>query len=206
MSRRKGSKGFSLVELVITVTVLSIVMSMVIGIMNHMSSAASSQRRVQAQQINEEQARLALLSIVRDARLSDSVVAIPGGIEFTAQRAGTGVVTITYTWNTAVVKEATDIYTGTFLLQRDISPATIVVGDGPGQWPNSFSTVPIDDVEIEFFPIPEPPEGYVGFDITIWLNVPDEYGELSPSPTPDDTCSHWWQINSSIAVKRVPTT
>ncbi|MCL2224043.1 MAG: prepilin-type N-terminal cleavage/methylation domain-containing protein [Defluviitaleaceae bacterium] len=69
---RKSMKGFSLVELIITITVLMVIMGGVMGLMMRMSAASADQRRLQAQHSAEQQARMALLNIVRDVRMSDT--------------------------------------------------------------------------------------------------------------------------------------
>jgi len=186
MSGSKGSKGFSLIELIVTVTVLAVISSMVIGLMHQMSNTSAQQRRSQAERINEEQARMALLNIVRDARLSHSATVSGNQLVLTSFHVRRGQnVTITYTWDN---NPASDVYTGNLLLQRTSvsAPGGIQIGDGPEDWPNTFSPIALDGVTATI-------DSLNRLNIELVMNVPDGMGG-------EDI----WNINSAVSMQRMP--
>jgi prepilin-type N-terminal cleavage/methylation domain-containing protein len=196
MFRLKRNKGFSLLELIITITVLTVVMAAMTVLMVRMTGAATDQRRNQAQNIAQEQARMALLSMVRDARLSHTIVTSgTNTLTLHATTRGGQPVVITYS---ATTNATADIYTGNNVLHREMTingVATTVVGDGENQWPNSFSAAPLEQ-----FITSSTPSGHLNIDLTLWLPV--YAGDVVDPADPADDGFRTWEIGTTVATNR----
>jgi len=208
MNVAKRRKGFSIVELIITVALLMIIMVAVSTVSVRVSNASTDQQRRQAFHANEEQVRLALLNFVRDVRTSSGV--LPGSnnlsgtntandsIVFIATRgASTGTVTYTLRQN-----NSTDYFVGgRYLLERTLG-AGIVLGPGPDDWPNPSSVVAIHDMIVT--------EVGNRLNIEIVVTMPVTGNE----PPPVEVCTlalccnqqcRVWRIRSSVATQRRPS-
>lgn len=162
----KNKKGFTLVELIIVITVLVVVMGGVSLLMRQMAVAAENQRQDRVLRAVEEQARMAMLTIVRDARLSHNAVYVPDtSLTLTARHpflpAGANEVIITYTWDLiSAIGVDEDFYdAGDRLLQRTVRVGGVDLGIGElsaNLWPNSFASVTIQDLEVATVVDPPP--------------------------------------------------
>jgi type II secretory pathway pseudopilin PulG len=150
--RRKLKKGFTLVELIITMLVLMIVMAAVGSAFMSYSSQNSIFRQRDMIGRYEQQARLAMLGMVRDARRSDTVLLTSVNTPATHNLGGNFVdivlrleakipetnsnITITY-----VLVDENDPG-GKFTLHRILDPPTTL-------WPVAFVPALVDDVMVE---------------------------------------------------------
>jgi type II secretory pathway pseudopilin PulG len=164
MCRAKNNKGFTMVELIIAITVLMVIMGTVMGLVHRMSAAAAEQRRRQAQHTVEEQARMALLSIVRDIRLSSTVDTSPptGILQLNSQlRVQTGnplpgdfesvAFTIIYElnvheWVTGFIGDGADAYIETGILNRTVTAVGFTNDQAEDFWPNRFIAAVAEDI------------------------------------------------------------
>jgi len=212
---RKCQKGFSLVELIIVVTVLMIVMSAVSILAFQMSTAAANQRRRQAQHAAEGQIRMALLNIVRDVRMSSErdIAAedpIPAPLEtyiplvlnaYTRDRTP---VIITYTLNLIPDPGSVDAYDASqFLITRNVSYVAggdVPIGDGADEWPNPFVPITVRNFTvIEYEPeidgVTITDLGRFNLEIEIW--IPLMPGDTIPicecDPAPPNPCNNLWE-------------
>lgn len=205
MFREKNRKGFTLVELIITITVLMLIMGVMVGLAVQMANAATDQQRAQAQHVQQTQARMALLNVVRDARMSfhePPPTITANGFVFTSETRSGISVTITYTVEPHVAA-AGDIYTGNFLLTRNVTggPGFADIGEGEDQWPNPFAAVALQDINIDMTDFAD--NGRLGIDITLWVPLfsNDVVDPLDTAPDGFRT----WELESRVAVRRRPT-
>jgi len=184
----KKRKGFSLVELLVTITVLLVIGGMVAGLMFRMSSASSDQRRRQALHSNEEQTRRALLNIVRDVRMSYDAEVSGTTLTLYARHNGEEF-TITYTLAPCNFDDMLidiDIPDDANRIYRE------AVGDDGGDWPNPFIPPVVENVEYTLLP-----DGSVENRSRIRINLD------IPVPNFDGTF-RTWEIESAASFRRMP--
>ncbi|MCL2576692.1 MAG: type II secretion system GspH family protein [Defluviitaleaceae bacterium] len=199
MCHLKKKKGFTLVELIIAISVLSVIVGMTTGLMIRMANTSAEQRRHQALREVEEQARMALLGMVRDTRMSyDANWGTPGVLVLNAIHEGEEI-EITYFLDMGA-------YTGDGftapagmsmnVLNREIvCVCHVAVADCPS-WPNAFVPAVVNDVEFNVLP----PGGRIG--INIELIAPRFRDE--PNPLSSNNNFRTLSINSAVSFERIP--
>ena len=207
----RSQKGFSLVELIIAVTVLTVIVGTTMGLMHRMSASSADQRRRQAQHTVEEQARLALLNIVRDARLSHNAEIIGDDLVLTAFHATRGNITITYSLDTTddtrdlirndYTHSEAGVLTRTMVFVANGNP--VIPGEGADEWRNPF--VP---VVLQAF---EPDVIANRIDIVLRLNLPLFGGEVIADAdiiADDGQFAVFdfreWTVSSAVSFRRIP--
>jgi type II secretory pathway pseudopilin PulG len=214
MFRFKRSKGFTLVEMIIAVGVLMVIMGSLVGMMIRMSTTSAEQARRQQQHALEEQARMALLSLVRDIRLSHDVVPLPGesiegmdGLQLTARHDNLEFI-IVYTLEEDPNKMT--LYGDNLIdingrLERTItSPDLLVPGAAEAAWPNAFSSANMR----KFFPeIEDDDLGDHRVTIEFQLAVHESFNDTLPHFEPDEIENfRAWTITSAASFRRRPPT
>lgn len=230
MMRLKIKKGFSLVELIIVIAVLMVIMVAVSSLLIQMTNAATNQRRSQAAHIAEEQARMALLNIVRDVRMSNGLLVTPipaGGfpLSLAATTPGGDTFEIRYTLTPIPAAEigTVDAYdAGQFIVTRSfhpIPPSTFVppptnpVGDGPDQWSNPFSPVTVRNFTINPYTMAVSPgttfDTRLSLDVLLWIpliagDAPCGCATAHTLPPPNNVVFRCRNVVSSVSVQRLP--
>lgn len=194
MYHSKAKKGFSLVELIVAISVLIIVMAVTSVVASRMMEASASQRRMANRHVYEDHARQALLSVLRDARISDRALTVaPDLLVLRAYRPGatsgtTNTVTITYTRTGGLLERA---ITGTL---------PIVEGPLPHDWPNPFVPARID----AFRPESVNPPDNTRLDVELILDLPLMPGEEAVPGDGAIAGHRRWTVNSAVTIARIP--
>jgi hypothetical protein len=170
-----------------------------------MSTASAQQRALVASHTGEEQARIALLNIVRDARASHTHVVTANSLTLTAFHDVRGEnVTITYTWPIAANNPDYYLAANNRQLTRTVS---IPVGNAPNEWNNPFSDVLLRELNLDTATL-----GRIGIELVLWMPVVGSTDGLTlaldaggnPELTADGEPLQIWEINSAVATRRMP--
>lgn len=228
MDKLKKRGGFTLVELIISIGVLLVIMGAVTVVASQMMTSISTQRQRQAQAVYEEQARTALLTMIRDARASyayyaDFTVDFDAGettdlITFTAfhtQREEQ--ITIIYE---VIDVDTDDAYAVNRLLIRTLECASgdplFGVGEyEAGGWPNPFTPTVIHSFNvIRYQPHPRPDpfnhalgiEGRLEIELDVLLPMfpgDIEAGHVPIDPPIDPEMDfRRWTVTSAVSMER----
>jgi type II secretory pathway pseudopilin PulG len=181
----KRYKGFSLVELIIAITVLMIIMGSVALLTQRMSNASADQRRLQSQNFFEEQARMALLSMVRDVRMSNGTLGMTTNSLTLNVAYGATLGTVQYGWSPIPAGMAVGHYVsdGDVLLTRVVAPPAL---EALWEIRNPFTPSIISSFE------PSGGDGRIGLRVNLQLANLDGTG-FRP-----------WYVPSAVSYRRIP--
>jgi type II secretory pathway pseudopilin PulG len=198
MRRLKNKKGFTIVEVLITVTMLMIIGAAVAGLMYSMATASANQRRRQAEHANEENARMALLNVVRDVRMSSGATVAGNVLTLTARVNDVNYV-FTYSLEPYTGGDGFYIPNPTSMLVRNFTTGT------EDDWATATSNPFTRTIVHGFTPtiIASPVDSRVG--IRIDLAIPNIGAEVPPElmvGVPEGF--RRWTLNSAASYKRIP--